>query len=258
MDLSNYLANRRWIKRTFPFPHTVAKNVFHEPVFDEMVTAFRGIVDRGLSSDPNLNSFSRTIVGYDAFALNFSEDLPGPLRIFVSKQWHEMIARFTEVNATGDVNGGFHHHVVGSANGKVHNDFNPGWFASEATADKVNLSNHSQCNYQTGKTRELGIEVRETVRAVAILFYLNNSGWRVGDGGETGLYADAQTPVDRPTVAIPPADNSLLLFECTPYSYHAFISNRKRPRSSVIMWLHRSKEDAVARWGERSIVKWMR
>jgi hypothetical protein len=47
-----------------------------------------------------------------------------------------------------------------------------------------------------------------------------------------------------------------LIFECTPVSYHRFCSNRRHPRNSVIMWLHRPWQDAVRRWGEEAIVRW--
>ena len=51
-------------------------------------------------------------------------------------------------------------------------------------------------------------------------------------------------------------NNSLVLFECTPFSWHGYLGNRAKPRNSVVMWLHRPKADVVARWGEPSIVRW--
>jgi hypothetical protein len=55
---------------------------------------------------------------------------------------------------------------------------------------------------------------------------------------------------------VPPINNSMLLFECTPYSYHSFISNRRSVRNCLVMWLHRPKEEVTARWGETVIEKW--
>ena len=75
------------------------------------------------------------------------------------------------------------------------------------------------------------------------------------DGGMTGLYSSPRQPVNRPDAAVPPVNNTMLLFECGARSWHSFISNRQ-PRRSVILWLHRTREDAIAHWGERAIVNW--
>jgi Rps23 Pro-64 3,4-dihydroxylase Tpa1-like proline 4-hydroxylase len=94
------------------------------------------------------------------------------------------------------------------------------------------------------------------VRAIAVLYFLHNGPWRPGDGGEMGLYASTSDPIDQPAVAVPPVDNSIVLFECTPHSLHGFIHNRRVPRSSMIMWVHRPRPDVVAQWSARSIVEW--
>lgn len=258
IDLSQCLANRRWRRRISPFPHLIARDVFSEAVYREQVAAFQRIFDRGLVDVADDEHFSRSVAGYDVFAFNFHRGLSGWLEIFLSREWHDMIANAVGVKATGDVKGGFHHHGIGSASGRAHNDFNPGWFAGEGDRYAINLSDHSRCNYHTGATPELEITVRETVRAATLIFYLNNPGWQGGDGGETGFYGSSQDPVEAPCVAIPPIDNSLVLFECTPHSYHAFITNRRRSRNSVIMWIHRRKDEVVRRWGERAITKWGR
>ncbi len=256
VEVSELLLSRRWEHRVWPFPHFFAKNVFHESVYRKQANAFQQILDRGLMEVPDEGHFSRSVSGYDVFAFNFHKNLPGFLDIFLSREWHDTISRATGVVATGDVKGGFHHHAIGSASGTVHNDLNPGWFIGTASPDGINLSNNRRCNYHTGKTMEALGAARETVRGTAMIFYLNNPEWRVGDGGETGLYRGSRLPVETPCRRVPPINNSMLLFECTPYSYHAFLSNRHAPRNSVIMWTHRPKDNVLSRWGERSIVKW--
>ena len=62
--------------------------------------------------------------------------------------------------------------------------------------------------------------------------------------------------MNSPAAAVPPVNNMLLAFECTPNSYHSFISNKVAERNSVIMWLHRSDEMAVNRWGENTLERW--
>jgi hypothetical protein len=81
-----------------------------------------------------------------------------------------------------------------------------------------------------------------------MIYYLCNEGWSEPDGGETGLYGAAK-PHDR-TIAsrVPPVDNTLLLFECSPHSYHRFLTNPGRRRNSIILWLHTTVDAAEARW----------
>ena len=67
-------------------------------------------------------------------------------------------------------------------------------------------------------------------------------------GGETGLYA-AKVDREHTTIElVPPADNTLLLFECSPHSYHRFIANPGRRRNCIIIWLHASVDAALSRW----------
>ncbi|HXY91863.1 MAG TPA: 2OG-Fe(II) oxygenase, partial [Acidimicrobiia bacterium] len=178
----------------------------------------------------------------------------GPLALFHSRAWHDLIADIMGVDATGDVNISLHHHAPGSASGEVHNDLNPGWFVDNGGVDDISVADPALCGYWFGENARG--PAYERIRAVAVLLYLANPEWRPGDGGETGLYAAATDPVDRPAAAIPPRNNSLLAFECTPASYHSFLTNRRVRRMSLIMWLHRPKDHVIRRWGEDSIVYW--
>lgn len=257
-SLGKALANRSWKRRTRPFAHYVATDVFTPDVYKGMVAQFQSILDQGVSDTQSPGKFSRNIKGYDAYALSFPPALDGPLSLFASREWHAMLARLLDIEVTGDFNGGFHHHVVGSGSGRAHNDLNPGWFVDSPRADGINVSNYDLCDYHSGQTYKTTLKPRETVRAAALLFYLNNAPWSDGDGGETGLFQDVGQSIDGPSGRVPPVNNSLLLFECTPYSYHAFLSNQRNPRNSVIMWLHRTKAEVEARWGANAIVYWPR
>jgi hypothetical protein len=98
----------------------------------------------------------------------------------------------------------------------------------------------------------------KAVRAIVMHFFVGNGRWRRGDGGVIGLHA---TPFDRigaPVRTVPPLDNSLLVFECTPFSLHGFIGGHTTPRNVITLWVHRSYADAVALWGEASVVEWSR
>jgi Rps23 Pro-64 3,4-dihydroxylase Tpa1-like proline 4-hydroxylase len=109
------------------------------------------------------------------------------------------------------------------------------------------------CDFKTGAGSLEPPEKVETIRGAVVIYYLMNEGWQPGDGGETGLF----TGRDPGSLAArrPPLNNSLVAFECTPTSFHAFLANR-RPRTSIIMWVHRTVEEAVERYGEEQIERW--
>jgi hypothetical protein len=254
--LESLLENRRWLQRTDPFPHVVASNVFTSRLHADLTQQLRELLAKGLSEDCDPQRLSRNIAGYDAYAINLQTGQDGPFGLFLSSAWHDMLARIFDVNATGHVNCGLHHHPVGCSSGWVHNDLNPGWFAETGSNNGVKVAQHHLCNYMSGKRHKPEISVIETIRAVAMLYYFGNAPWRQGDGGSTGLYRSKDDPVDRPAAVVPPINNSLLAFECTPYSFHSYIRNWRSARTCVIMWLHRPKAEAVARWGQRKIVEW--
>jgi hypothetical protein len=247
--LEDVLAHRRWVRRGAPVPHVVAQNVFVPRVYEPLAAHFAGL----LREHPE--AFRRDMAGYDAAGAGLDRHRGGPLELFLRRDWHDLIAGVTGVAGTGDVSASLHHHQPGSAAGWPHNDLNPGWFpADPPPADRVQVPADGPVSYHHG-TRPDGVGARETVRAVAVLFYLANPPWQRGDGGETALLASG----DRgrgPATLVPPLNNSLVLFECTPHSWHAFCANPRTPRNSLVMWLHRPKPDVVTRWGEHSIVRW--
>lgn len=249
MRLDEILDSRRWRLRCYPFKHLWVESAFGHGQYQEMVEEYRGLQ----SSDP-VRGFRRDMPGYDAAEYSFRPGYRGAFDPVLSRALHTALARILGVGVTGDVNAALHYHAPGGASGHIHNDLNPGWFVGPIR-DELNLSDSARCSYRHGTSVEPGIDKVERVRAVAVIFYLNNGPWTPGCGGETGLYIDRTCPVAEPVAFVPPISNSLLAFECSPISYHAYIASRT-PRSSLSLWLHQSKEDAVARWGEQAIVYW--
>lgn len=250
------LYNRRWLRCLYPFLHYRAERVLEPQLYASVEAQFQHFLSLGLYEHRKPQCFSRTSAAFDAYMLDLWPELNGPLQIFLSQAWHDIVAGLFGVTVTGDILCSLHHHAVRSRSGKIHNDFNPAWFACDKTSPGcVNVAQLDVCNYRTGQA-DPGTRVRETARAIAVIFYLGNQPWKSGDGGETGLYASAQASVESPAAMVPPTNNSLVAFECTPFSFHSFIKNRKYPRNSVILWLHRSIEDALGQWGRHSIAYW--
>lgn len=243
--LAGYLSSRRWLRRSHPFPHIVAFDVFTPEVYDRLVTRFRQIMaevgDRSYLDD------------HDIFGATVTPEIASGLEPFTTRAWHDLLAGLMSVRATGHVAMGMHHHRVGSADGFPHNDVNEGWFAGDPGPDEIELSRPHLVEYTTGNARAAGVHPRCAVRAVAALYYLDNALWYPGAGGVTGLYSRSDAPIRRPEMSVPPLNNSMLIFECTPWSWHGFISNQQA-RNSIIMWLHRCKSEVISRWGEKAIV----
>lgn len=240
-------AHRRWIRRAGPFPHVYARDVFvpefYRRLADELVRVRRE------------QSFGPVADNYGAIGAPLSGMRDGPLALFLSREWHDLIARVAGVSATGDVEGGIHHHPPNSPPGGPHNDLGPAWFPGAVPGPGEIRTADPAVDIKTG-ARGPGVVARENVRAVAVLFYLGNPGWQPGDGGETALFEHVGAGNPVASLLVPPLDNSLVLFECTPRSWHMFAGNNAAARNTVIMWLHRPKEYVVQRWGGDSIVPW--
>ncbi|MBE7186690.1 2OG-Fe(II) oxygenase [Jatrophihabitans endophyticus] len=246
--LTDVIANRRWVRRNRPFPHVVAADVFVPEFYAELEDEFHRI-ERDIPE-----TFQRNMGEYDASGADLDRFRDGPFGVFLSRSWHDMIAGVAGVRASGDVSASLHHHEPGSASGWPHNDLNPGWFGGEPAAPgDVRVPSDAPVHYQRGPEGP-DVPAREQIRAVSILYYLGNPPWAPGDGGETGLFS-APRP-DGLAAAVPPVNNSLVLFECTPFSWHTFLSNRVSPRNSVVMWLHRDRSVVYERWGADRIVGW--
>ena len=247
-DLSSVLAHRRWVRRSHPFPHVVAQNVFVPEFYDELAAHFRRI--------EGLGAFQNNIRNYDAGSVLIRDHADGPLGFFVSRPWHDLVAGVFGVEGTGDVTAGLHHHPPGGRPGWPHNDLNPGWFGGGWPGDdEVRNEGVDGVDYQKGPTRP-GSEGRETVRGVSVLFYLANPEWSPGDGGETGIYPSCAAGRQGAGAGVPPVNNSLVMFESTPFTWHGYAGRSRHERNSVVMWVHRRKSEAVERWGEQSIAYW--
>jgi hypothetical protein len=253
--LKDMLLDREWALISNPFRHVVAQEVFKHKHYESMVQAFRSLMSKGTSETFDPNKMSRNMGKYDAYGYCFNQAECGPFEIFFQREWHDLFADMFNVKATGDIEVCLHHHKVGSLNGSIHNDYNPAWFP-DGKPGEINAS--TDVHNKPAEPKKPGGKNRLVVRAISVIFFLNNAEWEKGDGGETGFYEFRDTSVDEPDHAVPPVNNSLLAFECTPFSYHSFISNVTKERNSLIMWLHRDYEEAADTWGAKNIVWWKR
>lgn len=222
LSAASVLANRRWLRSERPFPHVVASNVFRPAFYQQLAD----VVTRTVA-DGNLKRADE----HDILVHTVPASADQPVSFFFSREWQDLLAAVFDLPPTGEVTCAIHHHLVGSDSGYPHNDLRRDWAAGTSLSQTPKISPRP-----------------EAVRGVAVLLYLANEPWRPGDGGETALYRSAADPVNRPMRAVPPINNTLLAFPCSPISFHAFLSNRRNPRNSIVMWTYQRTDELVAAW----------
>jgi hypothetical protein len=241
--LDRVLANRRWWFGTQPFPHVVARRVFVHQFYRRLVDAFEAEIPRDNPASYNAR--------HDFTGHSLTSATRGPLSVFLSREWHDVFAGLFGIETSGHVAAGLHRHLPGSRNGFPHNDIAPEKLARPERVNEVIQHGLPAAQRPSGTNGS-----DQSVRAVAILFYLNHGRWLPGDGGETGLYNHWRDPVDEAVARVPPVDNSLLAFECSPLSYHSFITNRTR-RDSVIVFLYRTLDSYLDIWGQDGVKQYV-
>lgn len=252
VPLKDVLLNRRWALFSEPFRHLIVQDVFNKTFYEKLERAFQSVLNQGFSEDKvDPFRFSRNMDNYDAYGMAIPQG--GLFDIFLSQEMHDRLNDIFQLNATGDIAGSLHTHMIGGRNGFIHNDLNPARFPKRKANDKT-VFYSPEAYDKAGRAQ--GANESTVIRALSVIYYLNNEPWSPGDGGETGLYTSLGQHAQQAVVRVPPLNNLLLAFECTPYSFHAFISNQKSPRNSLIFWLHNNFDQAVSRWGRENVVWW--
>jgi len=148
---------------------------------------------------------------------------------------------------------GMHRHNPPSKAGWPHTDFAVVSFPDEPANYRGMRIYYDGCgcNY-SDDSRDRQPQTLKTARALACLYYTANPEWQPGMAGETGLYADLG---HRLVSSIPPRNNSLLVFEVSPISYHAYLGSDVAQRNSYIWWYHADPNYLLGRHHEASEYK---
>lgn len=240
----------QWWEYTKPFRHFGATNVFNEATYKELCHQFSLILDVTNGEREGKYKLTNVKKNYDALILGLNDTLATEFAPIFTEEWLKSIAQFMNIEFLPRIEGALHSSPPNSKTGWIHTDLCSAWFDEKGTdKEKLMLPPRGRCNYFTGRTSKPDAEPAEYVRAATMIFYLCNDDWESGDGGETGLYGAHRETKYTDKKLITPINNSLLLFECSPHSYHRFITNPKKTRNSIILWLHSNVENAEARWG---------
>ncbi len=240
----------QWQEYALPFRHFSASNVFDSETYKQLSHQFTLILEMTAGKREGAYKMRPAQGSNDGLILGLTEKLATAFSPLFTEAWLRSLAELAGLKFLPRIEGALHSNPQGSRTGWIHTDCCSAWFdESNSKAEELMLPPRRRCNYFTGKAKAPDAKPTEYIRAATMIFYLCNDGWESGDGGETGIYSADHETEDTMVKLIPPINNSLFLFECSPHSYHRFITNPGRTRNSIILWLHASVEDAVARWG---------
>lgn len=250
-DNVNIAAVRFSTAATLPFPHRIIDDYLPKTEHRMFRACLDNLVSNGLSHYRDRNRLTK-IAGYDCFHWVFPADTNSPLNHFYRRRFRDLVAAEFGIELTAEVNAQINHHPIGCRNGTWHTDYIHCYHSADLLTEDGMRPWYFGCEYQSGTSLAGGSRapVLKRVRAVTFLYYLDGDDWHDGDGGETGLGYDGpfQDGIQIHS-AVAPLPNRLLLFECTPHSFHRMLGNRRLPRSLVVGWLHSTPEYAIARHG---------
>lgn len=234
-----------WWCHRYPFRHWRARNLLDPHSYAHVAQRFRSILD----NPDGPYRLRQTNANYDALILALNGSLVSHFDALITPASVESLCDRLSIPFCRNISAALHSSRPGSRNGWIHTDLCSGWFddGAAATSTTLGFSDNRRCDYFTGARNGPDAEPREYVRAGVLIYYLCNDGWATGDGGETALYRSAVPARDNEEL-VAPVNNTALVFECTPHSYHRFISNPKRTRNSIIFWVHMPIDEALARW----------
>jgi hypothetical protein len=231
-----------WWLVAAPFRHFRAHDVLPAAEYERVAHAFSAAMEQA-NSTGKVTKTAR----YDAEIVGLTSELASSFRPFFTDAWLEAMHRAMSIPDLGRIDAALHSSPSRSRSGWIHTDFCSAWF-DESGPHRVGpmFPNRAACDYFTGKSKTTKARPAEYARAATMIYFLCNDGWQVGDGGETALYTSSRGAGQ---VLVPPLNNSLIYFRCTPHSYHRFVTNPRRTRNSIILWVHEGVEEALSDWG---------
>jgi hypothetical protein len=243
-----------WYDVRDPFRHFQASNVLRCEQYRAIGAEFQNVLDVTEGRAQGGNRFSRSDQNYDARMLPITERNMARFDPFLSESWLRSLCELVNIPYIPRIDAALHSSPQNSRSGWIHTDFCSGWFdESRYSGTGILFPDRGRCNYFEGIPKVAGAKPVEYVRAATLIFYLCNDDWTRGDGGETGFYGGERESLNTQILLLPPVNNTLILFECSPHSYHRFVSNPGRARNSLILWLHCDLQFAVDRWGPRAV-----
>ncbi|MBU6320970.1 MAG: 2OG-Fe(II) oxygenase [Patescibacteria group bacterium] len=244
MSLDDFLTPQPYTVEREPFPHVVADDFFKPEQAERLNRFFYTRLADGCADTLDYSRFhafrnpgaGAQSIDYDGYVYMPRPEEDASVRVLFSLAWNlffsDLFAQPTGFATTV----AFHHHPAGDHTGFVHDDH-----AVKAFSSRNRLANGVVPSIASQSAPGDAAGSFSGMRSIAVLYFFGG-GWKEGDGGETGLYADQNAP---PAKRVAPLPNRLLAFQISPRSLHAFQAN-KTPRDSFVQWFHTDP-----RWARR-------
>jgi hypothetical protein len=244
----------KWCEVRDPFRHFQASEVLPNEQYRAIEAEFQRLLDVTEGRAQGGIQLIKSDRNYDARMLPITEQNMDRFHPFFSESWLSSLCGLVKIPYIPRIDAALHSSPQNSRSGWIHTDFCSGWFdESRYSGTGILFPDRTRCHYFEGTPRTAGAKPAEYIRAATLIFYLCNDNWTQGDGGETGFYGSGRESQNTQTLLVAPINNRLILFECSPHSYHRFVSNPGRVRNSLILWLHCEVQSAEDRWGPRAI-----
>jgi len=236
MDIS-YLQNSKYIsesvsiiKKTNPYDFYILNDVFKQPVYEKIVQHFKKI-----SKDtPLYSNTEKATSKYKARITNITnKNIASGVDFFIDDIWMNFISNFFKTKLKDYVALSYHHHDAPSEAGFVHSDYNICSFKQKKS--KIGLINSFYAS--DGDDDEIKV-----MRHIAFIYYFYAGKEIPFNQGRTNIFNQNHQVVDSSLYL----KNSMLLFEVTPETLHAYAGS-KFERSAVVGWLHCSPAFAMQR-----------
>jgi hypothetical protein len=243
---TSIINNGQWRDLRRPFRHFHATRVLESTVYNSVAKMFSTLLLRSPKSRRKLPSFTKSVYNND-LVLPVDECLAEDLPAIFSESSIRSLYGILDLPFLPRIDAEMHSHPKGSPSGFIHTDYSETWFDESFAPLKpmIRFPSRFRCDSVTGEVKVRSAIPAKYVRAATLIFYLCNDGWREGDGGETALYEDEWETPDISARLIPPANNSLLLFRCSPHSYHRFVTNPGCVRNSIVLRLYSTSSNAT-------------
>ena len=232
LKLSEYINKNISIKeKTNPYTFYILDDVFNPSVYQRIVDHFHVISQNTPLYSDTKNSTSK----YKARITNISDkNISSGVDFFITDIWMNFISNFFKTKLKDYVALSYHHHDAPSEAGFVHSDYNICSFKTKKQS-KVGLINSF---YASDDDDEIKV-----MRHIAFIYYFN-AGKEIplSQHGRTNIFDQHHKAVDSSLFSA----NSMLLFEVTPETLHAYAGSNFE-RSAVVGWLHCSPAFAMKR-----------
>lgn len=249
MSQPRFQAAPRSAIQRFPFSHIVIDDFLPARAHARLCARLDTLVQQGLIEHRDLSHLAK-MPGYDCYTWVFPPDAAAPLNVFTSRAFLDYAADLFEIELSGEVSAQFNYHPAGARNGLWHTDFNVAYHTLDQQRPDGTTVWYYGCNILDGTVTggSAGPAVPR-VRALAFLYYPGGAEpLQPDDGGATELgYEGPRTGGVATFAAVAPVANRLLMFECSPLSFHRAAANRRVPRAAVVGWFHMTEEAARQR-----------